>query len=197
MSKPNAQRLIDLQQLMVQLAAVERRVRLPEPMGRFENDVEHTYTLAMAAWFLSESFPELDRGTLIQLALAHDLLEVHAGDTFVFAKDNSLATKQERETAAVKQLEGGWSDFPELLTAIHEYERRESAEAKFVYALDKVMVITLNILNGGSSWREHGVTFEQFVAEKEAKVPISPDIYAYYRQIYDILAVDPDKFFVG
>ena len=166
MPKPNAQRLIDLQRLMAQLAAVKRHVRFSAPMDRFENDVEHTYTLAMAAWFLSSSFPELNRDTLIRLALAHDVLEVHAGDTFVYATDDSRATKQKREAAAVKQLEHEWPDFPELLAAIHEYERRETAEAKFVYALDKVMVITLNILNGGRTWHEYGVTFEQFIAEK-------------------------------
>lgn len=195
MAKPDAQRLVALQHLMVQFAAVNRRVRFPASLGRVENDVEHTYTLAMAAWFLAASFPELDRDRLIRLALAHDLLEVHAGDTFVFAKDDSLATKHEREAEAVEQLKQDWPDFPDLLVSIDEYERRESPEAKFVYALDKVMVVTLNILNGGASWHEHQVTFEQFVAEKEKKVPISPEIYAYYEQLRDMLIKDKQKFF--
>ncbi len=197
MPKPDAQRLIDLQELMMQFAAVDRRVYFPAPMNRVENDVEHTYTLAMAAWFLAQHFPELNRDTLIHLALAHDLLEVHAGDTFVYAKDDSLATKHKREAAAIKQLKQEWTDFPELSAAIDEYERRESPEAKFVYALDKVMVITLNMLSGGSSWRKHGITLEQFIAEKEAKVPTSPEIYAYYEQLRDILTQNQSKFFAS
>lgn len=194
MQKPDVQRLIDLQKLMTRFAAVERRVRMPAPLDRAENDVEHTYTLAMAAWFLAEYFPELNRDTLIHLALAHDLLEVHAGDTFVYGDASELASKADREAAAVHQLEKEWADFPGLLEAIEEYERRESAEAKFVYALDKIMVITLNMLSDGKTWHEHGVTFEQFEVEKEKKVPISPEVYAYYTQLHDLLLAQPQLF---
>lgn len=192
--KPDVQRLIDLQQLMTRFAAVDRRVFMPAPLDRAENDVEHTYTLAMAAWFLSEYFPELNRDKLIRLALAHDLLEVHSGDTFVYGAAAELASKAEREHAAVSQLKHEWADFPGLLDAIEEYEQRESAEAKFIYALDKVMVITLNMLSGGKTWHKHGVTFEQFVAEKEKKVPISPEIYDYYKQLHDLLIAQPHFF---
>ena len=194
MQKPGVQRLIDLQNLMVRFAAVERHVNMPAPLDRAENDIEHTYTLAMAAWFLSEYFPELDRNKLIHLALAHDLLEVHSGDTFVYGDAAIIASKAEREAAAVKQLKQEWRDFPGLLTAIDEYEHRQSAEAKFVYALDKIMVITLNMLSNGKTWHKHGVTFEQFVAEKEKKVPTSPEIYAYYKQLYDLLLTQPHLF---
>ncbi len=194
MQKPDVQRLIDLQQVLVQFAAIERRVYFPAPLERAENDVEHTYTLAMAAWFLAEHFPDLDRDKLIRIALAHDLLEVHAGDTFVYGDAAALNSKHEREAAAVKRLKQEWADFPDLFDAIDEYEHRESAEAKFVYALDKIMVITLNILNGGKTWLEHGVTFAQFVAEKEKKVPISPEVYAYYRQLHNLLLTQPQLF---
>lgn len=194
MQKPDAQRLIDLQKLMVQFAAVERRVYLPAPLDRTENDVEHTYTLAMAVWFLAAYFPELDRDKLIRLALAHDLLEVHAGDTFAYGDGAALASKAAREARAATQLAHEWSDFPELKDAIDEYEHRKSAEAKFVYALDKVMVITLNILNGGKVWQKYGVTFEDFVAEKEKKVPVSPEVYTYYTQLRDLLIKQPYLF---
>jgi len=194
MQKPDVQRLIDLQKLMTQFAAVERRVYMPSPLDRPENDVEHTYTLAMAAWFLADHFPELDRNKLIQIALAHDLLEVHSGDTFVYGDASALASKAEREAAAVKKLKAELGDFPGLLEAIDEYEHRETPEAKFVYALDKVMVITLNMLSDGKTWHQHGVTFEQFVAEKEKKIPVSPEVYDYYKQLHDLLHAQPHFF---
>ena len=194
MQKPDVQRLIDLQQLMAQFSAVDRRVYLPAPLDRVENDVEHTYTLAMAVWFLAGYFPELDRDKLIRLALAHDLHEIHSGDTFVYDDAATLATKKAREAAGTAQLKQEWADFPELGDAIDEYEQRETAEAKFVYALDKIMVITLNMLSGGKAWLEHDVTFEHFEAEKEKKVPVSPDIYAYYQQLHDLLIAQPQLF---
>lgn len=194
MQRPNVQRLIDLQRLMVQFSAVDRRVYMPAPLDRVENDVEHTYTLAMAVWFLASYFPELDRDKLIRIALAHDLHEIHSGDTFVYDDAATLATKKAREAAGTAQLKLEWADFPELGDAIDEYERRESAEAKFVYALDKVMVITLNMLSDGRAWLEHGVTFTHFEDEKEKKVPVSPDIYAYYKKLHDLLLDQPHLF---
>jgi putative hydrolase of HD superfamily len=105
-----------------------------------------------------------------------------------------LSGKAEREVAAVEQLAKEWPDFPEMTSAIHEYEARQTDEAKFVYALDKLMPILLNYLNQGRSWQHHGVTFEKFVAEKEAKVPISPEIYAYYKELLAILQEHLDFF---
>lgn len=187
MQKPGVERLIDLQKLMVQLSGVDRHVFFPAPLERAENDVEHTYTLTMAAWFLAGYFPELDRDKLIRLALAHDIHEVYSGDTFVYADAATLGTKAAREAAGTAQLKQEWTDFPDLSEAIEEYEQRASAEAKFVYALDKIMVITLNILSEGKAWREHGVTFEDFETEKEKKVPVSPDIYEYYKKLHTLV----------
>ncbi len=143
---PTIERLIELQTMLLQFRAIERSLlSIGHKDGRVaENDAEHSYALAMAAWFLAAHFPKLDSGKLIRYALAHDLLEIHAGDTSVFADKEMLASKAEREAQAVAQLAREWADFPELVEAIRAYEARDSEEAKFVYALDKVMPIILN-----------------------------------------------------
>jgi putative hydrolases of HD superfamily len=194
MPKPNIHRLIEFQQLILKFHKIERTVRHPDNFERHETDTEHSYTLAMAAWFLTQYFPKLDKPTVIQLALVHDLLEVHAGDTFAFAEQKVLHGKAERETAAIKQLATDWADFPEMLQAIMGYEGRQTEEAKFVYALDKLMPILLNYLTEGRSWKEHGVAFKRFVEEKEAKIPISPEVYEYYKEIVAMLEAHPDFF---
>ena len=134
----------------------------------------------MTGWFLAQYFPELNIHTVIQLGLVHDLLELYAGDTHVYGETSALDTKAAREAAAIDRLIREWPDFPDMLDAIHAYEARTSNEAKFVYALDKLMPMFLNYLNHGQTWQEEGITLARVKAEKEAKIPISPEIYAYY-----------------
>ncbi len=111
-----------------------------------------------------------------------------------YAKADVLQGKAERERAAIDKLVEEWPDFPELATAIHEYEARQSNEAKFVYALDKLMPVVLNYLNQGRTWQHEGITFERLVAEKEAKIRLSPEAFPYYQQLIATLQVRPDFF---
>lgn len=61
---------------------VERVVFVPQ-RDRQENDVEHSYLLAMLAWQLAEILaPQLSKEKVIKYALVHDLVEVYAGDVF-------------------------------------------------------------------------------------------------------------------
>lgn len=193
MQQPTITRLIELQQLLLQFHTIERRVHHPSS-NRRETDTEHSYTLAIAGWFLAQYFPDLDTDKIIRMALVHDLIEIHAGDTFVFGDQAAIDSKPAREAAAVETMQNDWQDFHEMNDAIHQYESRQSPEAKFVYALDKVMPIILNYLNEGKAWRKNSVTFEQFVAEKEAKVPLSPEIYVYYKQLLALLEEHLDFF---
>src|SRR5487761_1693983 len=112
MKKPDIHRLIEFQSLLHQFQAIERVTHVP---GKFEpeNDTEHSYNLALSAWFLAQYFPHLDRDKIIRYALVHDLVEIHAGDTYIYADQATIDTKKEREHAALLQLEKDWPDFPE------------------------------------------------------------------------------------
>ena len=186
MEKPNIQRLIDFHRLLLDFQAIERVVHIPGSF-RQENDVEHSYNLALSAWFLSEYFPGLDRDKVIRFALMHDLVEVHAGDTYIYADAATLATKKQREHEALQRLEKDWPDFPDMAHTIKDYETRESPEAKFVYALDKIMPIMLIFIGKGYSWQKEHVLLEQLHANKEPKVAMSPEVKPYYDQLYTLL----------
>ena len=190
--KPDIQRLIEMQKLLLEFRAIKRMIYLPGKLDQQENDTEHSYDLTMAAWFLASHFPELDRDKVIRLALAHDLVEIHTGDTFAYGDAEHIASKKEREAASAAKLAKEWSDFPDLNTAITEYETGETNEAKFVYALDKIMPALMNILGDGYAWHNHNITLEDFRAEKEHKVSVSPEILPYYQQLYDLLRSHPE-----
>ena len=185
-SKPNIQRLIDLQEMLLAFHAVDRKVFIPPTVDKAENDIDHSFSLAVMAWFLSPSFPQLDVGRMLKLCLAHDMVEIHAGDTFSYDSKASL-DQQDREYKAFKKLGKEWADFPGLTQAITEYEERQTEEAKFVYALDKIQPAIMDYLNEGRIWHKLGITFAKFVGEKEKKIQVSPEITDYYHQLRDIL----------
>ncbi|HYH75307.1 MAG TPA: HD domain-containing protein [Candidatus Saccharimonadales bacterium] len=186
MDQPDITRLLSFQSLLLQFQAIERVTHIPGS-HRPENDTEHSYNLAMTAWFVSQYFPELDKDTVIRYALIHDLVEVHAGDTYVYADQAMLDSKHEREAAALAKLEAEWPDFPAMANTIKAYELRADAEAKFVYALDKIMPIMVIFLSEGYTWQQEGITPERLDQVKRHKVAVSPEIEPYYQALYQLL----------
>lgn len=185
--------LIKFQDFLHDFQRIERVVDVP---GREapENDVEHSFHLAMAAWYLSDDFPELDRDKLIRYSLIHDLVEVHAGDTFFWADEAEKSTKVDREAAALKKIAIDWKEFPQLAATIEEYETRTNDEAQFVYALDKIMPMIVIMNAGGKTWHDHGITFEQQRAAKYEKVKNSRHILPYFNQLIEVLRNKPELF---
>jgi putative hydrolases of HD superfamily len=194
MKKPDINRVIDLQKLLLQFQVIDRALYVPGQNSRRENDTEHSYNLAMIAWFLVRYFPELDRDEVIHLALVHDLVEVHAGDTFPFHNTHHVATKKDREDAALEKLSQEWPDFSDMTDHIRRYEERDTPEARFVYALDKVIPAIINLLQGGQAWHEHNVTFTEIRQVKDDKVALSPEIEPYYHELLTILKDNPQLF---
>ncbi|HJQ08325.1 MAG TPA: HD domain-containing protein [Candidatus Saccharimonadales bacterium] len=193
--RPDIHRLIDLHKLTLAFQSIERAVCYVEKnTDRPENDAEHSYTLAMTAWFLASSFPELDRDKLIRYALAHDLIEVYSGDTSVFADAATLASKDKREEAGLNRLVKEWPDFLELTDAMRAYKQKSDDEAKFVYALDKIMPVILNYIYEGYSWQKHHITFDQLHNTKKDKFHAAPKVGDYYQQLYKLLLKNPHFF---
>lgn len=186
--KPDFQRLLEFQKLMLQFRAIERKVHIPPELTAMENDVEHSYDLTMLAWFIAQYFPHLDTDKIIRYCLAHDLVEIHAGDTFSYGDEALLASKAVREKVAIEKLRAEWSDFPEAFAAIDGYEALKTPEAKFVYALDKVAPAMIDYLNEGRGWRKLKITASKFRTEKNSKVPISPEINEFMDQFHAVLA---------
>ena len=163
--------IFSLIKLLTDFQMVERGVFVPGT-GRKENDTEHSYNLAVAAWILitKDKLP-LDLNKVLRYALVHDLVELHAGDTF--ALDNhQTATKADREAAAMKQLEA--DELTRCLSDdIHAYEALADEEAKFVYALDKLMP-AFGILYGNATiWKDNSLTQDQWEAKFRTKIETS------------------------
>lgn len=142
------QLLIILRELAVPPCAITRTTVLPFDHGRQENDAEHSFSLALVAMCIAPLIDEkLDLGLISQYALVHDLVEIYAGDTSVYADQRLKDTKHRRERAAYDKLRGKFGDaYPWLLKTLDDYASRVNSESKFVYALDKIMPHAMVIL---------------------------------------------------
>ena len=131
--------------------------------GRNENDAEHAWHMAIMAYLLREySNEEVDIGKVMLMCLIHDIVEIDAGDTYAYDEEGKK-TQAAREEAAKERI---FSLLPEdqkreLQDLFEEFEQRKTAEARFVRAMDNLQPLLLNNSNGGSDWKEHGVSAEQ------------------------------------
>jgi putative hydrolase of HD superfamily len=140
------------------LKQVERQTRIVGDVRR-ENSAEHSWHLALFALVLAEHADEpVDLGRVLAMLLLHDLVEVDAGDTFIYDEDG-LASKAEREHAAADRLFGllPADQAGRLRSLWEEFEERQTADARFAGALDRLQPVLLNHANDGGGWREHGV----------------------------------------
>lgn len=130
---------------------------------RLENDAEHSWHIALMTFLLSEySNTEIDVLRIIKMLLIHDIVEIDAGDCFLYG---DATGKEEREQAAADRIFAILPDDQsvELRAFWNEFEEASTPEAKFARALDRLQPILLNIQAHGQTWKDHGVKFEQVI----------------------------------
>nr|WP_086940544.1 HD domain-containing protein [Thaumasiovibrio occultus] len=148
-----------------QLKNVLRRTKVKSAEGRLENSAEHSWQVTLLAVLLQEHANEpVELSKVMKMLLVHDIVEIDAGDTFVYDAAAS-ALQEEKELEAAKRLFGMLpQDQADTLMAIWlEFEAAETPEARYAKALDRMMPMLLNFHNNGQSWVEHGVAREQVV----------------------------------
>ncbi len=128
--------------------------------GRNENDAEHAWHMAIMAYLLREYANEpVDITKVMLMCLIHDIVEIDAGDTYAYDEE-AKKTQKAREDAAKERIFSLLpADQKEELTALFdEFESASTAEARYAHAMDNLQPLILNSSNGGSDWREHGVS---------------------------------------
>ncbi len=126
---------------------------------RLENSAEHSWHVAMTALALAPLADEpIDLDRVVQILLVHDVVEIDAGDVFIYDEAGRAAV-EEAEAAAADRIFGLLPE-PEatrLRALWDEYERRSSPEGRFAYACDRLQPLLANVAAGGGSWARHGV----------------------------------------
>ena len=130
---------------------------------RHENSAEHSWHLAVTAFLLAEYANQpVDTSRVIRMVLVHDLVEIDAGDTFIYDVAGNLDRAAREEKAADRLFGLLPADQRDEWRALwNEFEQRETAEAKFAYALDRLLPVLHNYFTNCRSLKEHGITRDQ------------------------------------
>ena len=171
---------------LLELDALKRVNRRSYVTGttRLENSAEHSWHLAMACWSIAELFElDVNHEKLLKLALVHDLGEIDAGDTFLYAEKRGDAHLEERAGIARLQAEHG-NGIKDLNEIWEEQETGSSKETQLLKVVDRLLPFLLNLNTNGKTWLEGNVTRSQ-VAGAHAFIKDSfPSIYEWQaRQI--------------
>ena len=182
MDYPSMDRLAELQQMIADFGKVKRAIPFADT-NNAESDVEHSFGLAITCWYLHPFIaPDLSIGKILEYALAHDIVEIHAGDTYVFDKDK-ITTKEQRERDALKELRKEWPDFKQFVHRAEEYMDKANEETKFVKAVDKLLpIIMIELDTPKTWWNNHEVTLEIEKVNKRS-IEVSDYMKPYYGKL--------------
>ena len=162
------------------LKYIQRKTRLFNS-DRNENDAEHSWHLAMMAMVLADHSNEpIDVLKVIKMVLIHDIVEIDAGDTFIYdTKKNHSNTDEERLAAA--RIFGllPQEQAEDLIAIWEEFEAGETNEAKFARTMDRLEPLLQNTSNNGGTWNEFGVDYNKVYEKKKVMKDGSNTIWNY------------------
>ncbi|PZR22689.1 MAG: phosphohydrolase [Flavobacterium psychrophilum] len=166
------------------LKYIQRRTRLFNS-DRHENDAEHSWHLAMMAIVLAEhSDKPVDVLKVVKMVLMHDLVEIDAGDTFIYdTVKNHDNTYEER--LAAQRIFGLLPEeqAKDYIAIWEEFERGITDEAKFARAMDRFEPLLQNTSNNGGTWAEFDVRYEKVYNKKKVIGDGSSSIWEYAERL--------------
>ncbi|MFA9440794.1 HD domain-containing protein [Uliginosibacterium sp. sgz301328] len=173
--------LLDFVLTLDRLKSVDRRNSVAGG-ARFENTAEHSWHAATMALVLREAcaFP-VDAHRASRMLLLHDVPEIECGDTFLY--DAARADASQSEALALDRLLTGLpADAAAEMKALwHEFTDAVTPEARYAYAIDRLMPVLLNIANDGDVWRRHGVSRDRVLAMNQPVAEVFPSLWPMVR----------------
>lgn len=143
------------------LKKVERRNYILDDSRR-ENSAEHSWQIMVFAQILlpyAKDKEHIDLLKVLKMLSIHDIVEIYAGDTFAYEQHENDG-KYEREYQSAQQI-FGILDEPiksEFLNLWIEFEEKQSPEAIFANAIDRIMPFILNAHTSAKSWTQANIT---------------------------------------
>ena len=154
--------------------------------GRRESVAEHSWRLALMAFWLRDAFPEADMDKVVRMCLIHDLGEAFTGDIPTFVKTDA-------DRAVEDSLLGTWvaalpAPFAEEMAALYaEMEARQTLEARIYKALDGLEALIQHNESDLSTWSEN--EYELNLHYADDRVAFSP----YLRALRQAVREDTEK----
>ncbi len=155
-------------------------------IDRKESTAEHSWSASMIVMIamaeLKQEFDEINELKAIKLALIHDLVEIYAGDVIAFDVE-ARKNKEKIEEEALKAIMALYPAFGNQLHDLwHEFERKETLEAKIAKAADAICPI-FQRLHAKQSYTPYNITVTDLEKIKYPSFAFSQTFYALYQQL--------------
>jgi len=162
------------------LKYIQRKTKLFNS-NRHENDAEHSWHLAMMTIVLAEhSDKPIDVLKVLKMVLIHDIVEIDAGDTFIYDTVKNH-TNTDEELLAAQRIFGLLPEEQagEFIAIWQEFEEGVTDEAKFARSMDRFEPLLQNTSNNGGTWAEFNVDYQKVYDKKKAIKNGSTSIWNY------------------
>ena len=153
--------------------------------SRLENTAEHSWQISlMALSLVGHANEKVDTCKVVKMLLIHDLVEIDAGDTYLYG-DGNTTEKEQKEQQAAERIFGilPKEQGREYLAIWEEFEARESPEARFAKAIDRLMPILNNFYSEGRSWKENQISREQVIDKCKGIADGSSELWDFALQL--------------
>ena len=162
------------------LKYIQRKTKLFNS-DRHENDAEHSWHLAMMTIVLAEhSDKPIDVLKVVKMVLIHDIVEIDAGDVFIYDTLKNH-TNTDEELLAAQRIFGLLPEEQanEFIAIWQEFEDGKTDEAKFAKTMDRLEPLLQNTSNNGGTWKEFNVPYQKVYDKKVAIKDGSATIWEY------------------
>ena len=157
--------------------------------GRQESVAEHSWRMALMAYFLRDEFPTADLTRVLLMALLHDMGEVFTGDIPTFEKtDADRAREHELRDEWIDALPAPYA--AEVRSLFAEMDAMETEEAKIVKALDRMEAVITHNEGDPHTWLPLEYDLQRTYGVKEAAfAPVLKELRAEVnREVDEVIA---------
>jgi len=144
--------------------------------SRFENDAEHSWTICIMALLLKEySNITINMEKVVSMLLIHDIVEIDAGDTFLYSDKRNIIHTDEKKAAEriFGLLDKDQKEY--FMNIWEEFEERKTNEAKYAAIFDRLEPLLQNYILEGYTWKKYNITYDMII-EKNKHIREASDV---------------------